>query len=228
MLSRENRGYLVVLNEMIAVARGTYLARMDADDVCRPTRFEKQVAYLDTHLECAVVGSRVLLIDPQGMPICESNYESDHDEIDAAHLSGTFASGICHPSVMMRKDAVVLAGSYREEYLYAEDLDLFLRIAQGGGKLTNLAEPLLEYRQHHGSISHTRSAAQRDAAIRAMEDAWERRGIIVKPSKPPVSGGPVAFTNQHRVWAWWALSAGNLVTARKHAMLAVREESSQF
>src|SRR5690348_4391733 len=41
VISRENRGYLVVLNELVELARGSYLARMDADDICRPTRFEK-------------------------------------------------------------------------------------------------------------------------------------------------------------------------------------------
>src|SRR5690242_20811965 len=45
VISRENRGYLIALNEMIALARGEYLARMDADDICRPTRFEKQVKF---------------------------------------------------------------------------------------------------------------------------------------------------------------------------------------
>ena len=70
--SRENRGPLVVaLNEMIAIARGPYLARMDADDICRSQRFEKQVAYLEAHPECVMVGSKCLAIDPEGMPIRE-------------------------------------------------------------------------------------------------------------------------------------------------------------
>lgn len=138
VISRENLALVPSLNEMIALAQGRYLARMDGDDICRPQRFEKQVAYLDTHSECVAVGSRSLFIDPQGMPICEHLNELTHDEIDAAHMSGRVGSRICHPSVMMRREAVLQVGLYDEVYRYAEDMDLFLRLAEIG-KLANLA-----------------------------------------------------------------------------------------
>ena len=54
--SRENRGLVETPNELIAIARGRYLARMDADDICLPHRFEKQVKFLDAHPDYVLVG----------------------------------------------------------------------------------------------------------------------------------------------------------------------------
>jgi glycosyltransferase involved in cell wall biosynthesis len=56
-------GIVRALNEMIAQARGDLIARMDGDDIALPGRFERQVAYLNDHPECVLVGSRVLIID---------------------------------------------------------------------------------------------------------------------------------------------------------------------
>ncbi len=218
-ISRKNLALVPSLNEMIAEAQGRYLARMDSDDICRPERFEKQVAYLDAHPECVAVGSRVLFIDPEGMPICEAINELTHNEIDSANMSGATAMRICHPSVMMRKETVVQVGLYSEEFLFAEDFDLFLRIAEVG-KLANLPEVLLEYRQHLGSVCHSRSDESRLFGTRAVKDAWKRRGMVVSPniSEPPLKAESSAET--HCKWAWWALSAGNLATARSHAIKA--------
>src|SRR4051794_24772902 len=52
LVSRPNKGLTVTLNEGIALARGEFLARMDADDIALPQRFEKQIAYLRDHPEC--------------------------------------------------------------------------------------------------------------------------------------------------------------------------------
>ena len=115
---------------------------MDCDDICFPQRFEKQIAYLDSHPDCVAVGSRILLIDTEGLPICEFIDELTHDEIDTKHLSGVGGCQICHPSATMRREAVVRAGKYREGYAPAEDLDLFLRLAEIG-KLANLPDILI-------------------------------------------------------------------------------------
>jgi glycosyltransferase involved in cell wall biosynthesis len=217
--SRENKGLVPTLNELIADARGRYLARMDSDDICRPQRFEKQTTYLETHPECVAVGSRVLFIDPEGMPIFEPANELTHEEIDSGHMSGVMAMRICHPSVMMRKTAIVQAGGYWEHH-FAEDLDLFLRLAEVG-RLANLSETLFEYRQHLHSLSHSYPTEYRKFSKLAIDDASKRRGIDIDRQTFESMLKPESTAEISRRWAWWALSAGNLATARKHAIKAL-------
>jgi glycosyltransferase involved in cell wall biosynthesis len=220
VLSRENRGVAPTRNELISMSRGRYLAKMDSDDISRPQRFEKQVVYLDAHPECVAVGTGALFIDPEGMPIREFMYESMHDEIDAAHLFGASGSRMCHPSVMMRRDAVVQVGKYREEYRFSEDMDLFLRLAEIG-QLANLSDILFEYRQHLRSIGYAHRIEELKFAKQAVRAARTRRGIAAIPKVIESPMEPEAAADTHRKWAWWALSAGNLVTARKHAIIAL-------
>jgi glycosyltransferase involved in cell wall biosynthesis len=223
ILSRENRGLVATLNELISMSRGQYLARMDADDVCRPERFALQVEYLKNHPACVAVGSQILLIDPEGMPICNFAMDPAHESIDSAHLSGIGGSLLCHPSVLMRRDAVVRAGSYRNGCEYAEDIDLFLRLAELG-ELTNLPEVLLHYRQHVSSIGYARYQQQSSAIKKAARNARIRRGIANALDERVSATKPQTVADAHRKWAWWALMAGNVATARKHARKALIAE----
>jgi glycosyltransferase involved in cell wall biosynthesis len=223
VLSRTNGGIVRALNELVLTARGRYLARMDGDDICRPERFATQLAHLEAHSGCVAVGSQVLLIDPEGMPICEFVTDFTHEEIDAAHLSGFGASRMCHPSVMMRRDAVIRAGLYNERYRLAEDIDLFLRLAEVG-RLANLRETLIKYRQHLRSSGYAQGYEQHDVARLAMKAAWERRGLTVNPELPEITIKRESAWEVHCKWAWWSLSAGNLATARKHAVRALALE----
>jgi glycosyltransferase involved in cell wall biosynthesis len=220
-LSRENRGLVATLNELIAVSRGRYLARMDADDICRRRRFEKQVGYLEDHPECVAVGSRALVIDPDGMPIIETINECGHEEIDAAVLSGAGGlRGMTHPTVMMRRDAAVSVGKYYEEAELAEDIDFFLRLAEVG-RLANVPEVLLEYRRHPMAIGYTHRERQRLITSEIVKKARMRRGLATVPVLNESTYEPQTIDAIHRTWAWWALSAGHTATARKHALKAV-------
>ena len=221
--SRPNAGLVSTLNELLAAAHGSLLARMDADDTCRPTRFARQVDHLQRNPACVAVGSRSLFIDPDGMPIFEFMDRFAHDEIDRALLNPEI--GILHPSVMMRRSAVVGLGGYRSEFPHVEDLDLFLRLAEIG-ELCNLPEVLLDYRVHLSSVSHQHGVAQAEAGRRAVAAAARRRCLdpgSIERSAALVSR-PESKAELHRKWTWWALSAGNLKTARKHARLALAAE----
>src|SRR5262245_42523683 len=86
LVSRPNTGYVIALNEMVALARAPFMARMDADDVSLPGRFERQMTYMTEHPECVACGSRIMLIDSEGDPIREMSLSTTHEEIDAAHM----------------------------------------------------------------------------------------------------------------------------------------------
>ncbi|HTL31419.1 MAG TPA: glycosyltransferase, partial [Tepidisphaeraceae bacterium] len=131
LVSRPNTGLARALNEGLDLAESEFVARMDADDVSLPQRFEKQIAYLRSHPDCVAVGSQAVNIDPYGMPLLRRDVKLTHDEIDAELMQGK-GGAMIHPAVMMRRDAVLAAGKYRHEYNTLEDLDLFLRLAERG------------------------------------------------------------------------------------------------
>ena len=219
LVSRPNTGIVGALNEGLSLAQGELIARMDGDDVSLPKRLELQVAYLDDHPRCVAVGCRVLMVDPDGAPLRITCEELEHDEIVAAELRGWTA--IENASATYRRCAVMEAGGYRKECETAEDLDLFLRLAERGD-LANLPDVLYEYRQHFRRICHCRRGEQARITREVLKEARARRGLPVPNDimAPDVSG-VLSEADQHRTWAWWALRAGHVRTARKHALAAV-------
>jgi len=220
MISRENKGIVFSCNEALELARGEYIFRMDSDDVSRPLRFEKQLSYLQSNPGCVAVGTKALMIDPDGLPMMEYAMAFGHEEIDAAHLNGV--ASMVHPSVAMRRQALLGVGGYRQNCELAEDLDLWLRLAEVG-RLENLPEVLLEYRQHLGSAGHAKRAKQLAAARTAVFEAQRRRGLPQTQDLVPVlPSDDLVVADIYRKWAWWALLGGHPATARKHAWRAVR------
>ena len=222
VLSRENRGLVASLNELLGEARGRYLARMDSDDVCMPQRFERQVMFLDSRPDHVAVGGWVMQMNAFGQPIGTIKSPTLHFEIDQAHLKGH--TSICHPAVLIRKDAISSIGGYREEFMHAEDLDLWLRLAEKG-RLANLAEVVLRYRLHASSISQANVESQQSALKRACESAWRRRGIdgnfeavdLWRPTKDRASEHKFALQ-----YGWTAWSHGYDKSWRTYAWKALR------
>lgn len=220
-LARENRGLIATRNELLAAARSPYCALLDADDIARPERLELQLDYLESHPECVLVGSRVLLIDAEGAPLCEMFDEFEHGVIYDTLLSGR-PHHLCNPAIMMRRAAVEQAGGYREGFAPAEDLDLFLRLAEHG-QLVNLPQVLTSYRQHLASEGYARAHIQRAAAYRAVNEARRRRGLA-ELLREQTGYDSIVWTagDHYRKWCWWALNAGYVSTARKYALATVR------
>jgi glycosyltransferase involved in cell wall biosynthesis len=223
LTSRPNKGLEATCNELVAQARGEFLARMDADDFALPQRFARQVEYLRAHPDCVLVGSRVRVIDSDGDPLCDWCTEQEHEALDAQLLGGERTTPISHPSVMMRRGAVLAVGNYGP-FKLLEDYDLFLRLAEYG-RLANLPEVLLQYRIHASNSSKT--AWWHDAMDQVLpeivRDARRRRGLAEAEDRPGGSATPKQprvdpdLAEEREKWAWWALSAGHLKTARKHA-----------
>lgn len=218
-----NKGMVATLNQGIALAKADIIFRMDNDDICRPQRFERQMRYLEDHPECVAVGSKALLIDADGLPIIEMWDYTDHDKIDEANLSGV-GSFICHPAVAMRKAAILKVGGYHQEFHYAEDLDIFLRLAEVG-ILANIPEVLLEYRQHVESVGYARREAQFKATHLSVIEAKKRRGLPYESHSVCEESLfiPPSPSEIHLKWAWWALAGNNRQTAKKHAFKAFLE-----
>jgi glycosyltransferase involved in cell wall biosynthesis len=216
ILSRANTGIVGALNDGLKECRAELIARMDADDVSLPDRFQRQVDYMAANRDCVAVGTRVIGIDPYGCELFRSEHKLTHGEIDADLLNGV-GWALVHPTVMMRADAVKAVGGYRPLFQWVEDLDLFLRLAERG-RLANIEQFLLNYRQHTESVNRTRSAQQAELADACVRDAYQRRGQTPPAGWKFVPKPKPAKDVQLRTWAWRAMKAGNVPAARKHAV----------
>jgi glycosyltransferase involved in cell wall biosynthesis len=220
IISRPNTGIAGALNDAIAAASGEFFARMDADDIASPTRLEMQVRFLREHPEIVLLGSRVRLIDPFGVTLYESNHRLTHDEIEQEMLNG-IGWAVVHPVSMMRAAAVRTAGGYRPDRVPTEDLDLFLRMSEIG-KVANLPDILLQYRQHHASANHTRVEEQNRNKRVILTEAYARRGLTLPTGWTPPKRDVLLPESEISMWGWAALKQGNRHAARRHAMTLLR------
>jgi glycosyltransferase involved in cell wall biosynthesis len=220
MVSRPNTGYGEALNEMIAMARGEFLARMDADDVARPDRFELQVAFLDAHPEVVCLGGWVQLIDAAGHRLGLFQTPVEDAEMQEMALEGTMPVG--HPTLMCRRSHVEAIGGYRVEYLPAEDVDLILRIGERG-RLAALPRVVLDYRIHDESVSSQRIQHQLDRVRAASDAACDRRGLEprYKPAPPWRPDGTRASQHEFSLmYGWWAFRNGEWRAALRYGLKA--------
>lgn len=172
-IAQENRGLVASLNRLFAEARAPLVARMDADDVCLPHRFERQVAFLGQHPDYGVVGGATEDIDEHdaSWPCRALPYVATHEEF----LQRIAAGGplLCHPAVMVRREVVRRVGGYHAAFRHCEDLDLWLRLASIT-KLGNLPEPLLRYRHYADQVS-SRHATEQQIGAAVARLAWAER-----------------------------------------------------
>lgn len=181
LTSRPNTGYTAAVNEMLQRAQGEFVARMDADDIALPERFERQVKYLRAHVDVVAVGTAVQLIDAAGRYLGDAHAGMDHDEIERRALAGDCP--LNHPSVMMRRGPLDAVGGYRIDFEPAEDLDLWLRLGEAG-RLINLPDVLMRYRLHRESFSERHQRRQRERSAAAVTEACLRRGLSTRTVSP--------------------------------------------
>ena len=143
-----NLGITASRNKLIDMAKGEYLAVFDHDDICRPERFAKEVAYLDAHPECGVVSGWT-------KPTCGgvNEYPEDDHAIKVAMMHGI---SMWHPASMVRKSVLTATGArYEAAYTPVEDYMLWMKLAPHT-VFHNLQEVLLDYRWHGTNTSVVR------------------------------------------------------------------------
>lgn len=219
VLHQQNGGVPKALNAGLKAARGMYIARMDSDDEAHPHRFNRQVAALDARPDVVVLGTQFRLIDPEGRPLKVMHMPLDHASLDRK-LYEKQELAICHPSAMIRADALERIGGYDETFSSAQDIDLFLRLAEVG-ELANLDDVLMHYRIHTRSKGYTNRPEQMQNAWRAGRRAAIRRNRAFKTPRPDRADGQRNKADVCRMWGWWALAGGHVDTARLYARRAV-------
>jgi glycosyltransferase involved in cell wall biosynthesis len=220
LITRENKGISYTRNQLVELAKGKYIAWMDADDISLPDRLELMLNWLERNSDYVAVGCKAVFMDSEGVDICNWKTPLDHKDIDACHITGN-GGAIVFPSSVMLKKAVINVGGFVEELTGAEDLDLFLKLAEIG-KIANIDNSLYKYRLHLKSISHTQSDKIKQDNYSVIKHACSRRGLEM----PKVSAFNSEILSQptatHIKWAWWALGDGHVQAARKHAFLGLR------
>jgi glycosyltransferase involved in cell wall biosynthesis len=225
VVTRPNAGVARARNDGMALARGRYIAVMDSDDVALPERLHRQVDYMECHPECVCLAAAVRWVGPDLMAICDEPRSLDHETIDCLTLAGS-GSAIRQPVAMFRAEAVQAIGGYRNELTIHEDTDLYLRLAEIG-RLANLPDILLLYRQRLGSANRTQESLNEQYKRKVVRDARIRRDLPASPDIVDLKQGGIQFDNGRGSWAtWshWAFNGGYQNTARRYAWRALRSE----
>jgi glycosyltransferase involved in cell wall biosynthesis len=149
-------GITFALNYGLNLVKTKYVARMDSDDVSYPTRFEKQINFLEENINYVAVGCRVTLVDEYGEIVNQKfKFFEDDREIRRALK---YRMPLCHPAMIFRTDTLL---SHRG-YMYgntSEDHELYLRVARNPNSLfKNLPDNLLSYRRHGNQLTNPSNA----------------------------------------------------------------------
>lgn len=178
IIEQDNQGLTKALNRGLAEATGEFIARMDGDDVCELERFEKQIYFLDENPQIVALGTSAIYVDEDGNKMFKREVPLCHEDIEQAHFLSK-GGYIIHPTAMIRRSSILQIGGYREEFRYAQDYDLWLRLAENG-LLQNLEEALLKYRVSRHAITAKKSRQQQDCVRRIFESTLRRRKVTVE------------------------------------------------
>ena len=147
--NEQNLKLIATLNKGIDLAKGDYIARMDADDVCMPNRLLTQLRFMQKHPQIDMCGSWALRINSAGQIT---------GKIKNIHTPGLlscvtfFTCPFVHP-VTFFKSEVLKNNLYSIEALHTEDTELWNRLRQRGYRFANIRKYLLKYRWHSENIS---------------------------------------------------------------------------
>ncbi len=136
-----NLGLIATLNKGIDAAKGEFIARMDADDISLPLRFQKQIEFLYKNSSIDIVGSSYEIFGDENKII---NLTTNSKQIEIELL---FHNPICHPSVMWRVKSIIDTHMrFETNFIHNEDWAFWLTALEKGLKIANIPDVLLKYR----------------------------------------------------------------------------------
>lgn len=144
-----NKGLNYTLNHCLEHASGEYIARMDGDDISMPTRFEKELGFLEEHKEYAIVSTPMIYFDENG----DFRIGKEEGEPDINTMART--TPFCHAPCMVRKEAYDAVNGYvvADNRLRVEDWDMWIRMYEKGYRGYMLNEPLYKMRDDQNAYS---------------------------------------------------------------------------
>ncbi len=164
-------GEAVAANRATAEARSDLIARLDADDMAVPDRFERQVAWLDANPSVAVLGGSIMSIDRNDRKMRLYTYPGGSVRAKMEH-----GNPIAHSTAMVRKSVLEAVGGYRAAFNLADDYDLWLRMAEKAD-VANIGHVLAYYRLHPNQEGVRYHAEQeRRAKLARILAGWRKDG----------------------------------------------------
>jgi glycosyltransferase involved in cell wall biosynthesis len=149
----ENKGIAGNRNAGLLLARGTYVAILDSDDVWTdPAKLERQIAHMTEHPDCVAVGTQVSVIDENGAETGSISYETSDEGIRSRML---LRNQFAQSSILYCRNVAVIVGGYDATYVVNDDYDLWLKMG-AKGTLANLSGRMAAYREHSGGITKTK------------------------------------------------------------------------
>jgi glycosyltransferase involved in cell wall biosynthesis len=175
--SQENRGLIRTLNDALARVQGSLIARMDADDICLPTRIAEQVESFEQNPDLALCGTTHHLLFRPGWLLNPAFQDLDTTDEQTA-VRCLFQPPFVHPSAMFRGDLVKGPNAlrYDPDYPHAEDFDLFRRISQNH-RIKILPRKLIAIRRHHESVMTRHRMTVRHTHYRILAENFARLGL---------------------------------------------------
>lgn len=161
LLSIPNGGVAQARNRGMHAANGTYVAFLDADDIWRPTKLERQVALLDARADVGMCFTTAIRVDGDNTPLAQMPALPYRDYCEALLLKSLIISGSCSSGVVRRELALDIGG-FDPSLSQCADWDFWLRLSC----VTTFApvpDPLVLYRSYPGNMSSDVSLLERDS-----------------------------------------------------------------
>lgn len=152
--NEQNLGLTKSLNRGIRYIKSDLIARMDSDDISEPSRFEKQVAYLEEHPEVDVVGGSLQEFNEGNDCLNIRHYPQTPDESRKYIVK---ASPLAHPTVMIRRRVFDTGIRYNEKYRTCQDVALWFKLISKGYKIANLPDITIRFRRNDVVFSRRKS-----------------------------------------------------------------------
>lgn len=168
-----NTGPVRSRNRAFAESRGRYIAGLDQDDICLPDRLQRQVAYLDAHPDIALVAATAAILQEGNV---SSSIKSPVTTPRLVEWLLWIENPLVWSTVMLRRDRVPAGEFTRPDYLFAEDFDLYHRMARTGG-IGRIDDPLLIYRKHGGGASQVHASTMSSNALRILAESYAAEGF---------------------------------------------------
>ena len=165
-----NKGQTPCLNQGLALARGAWVARQDADDISLPRRLERQMERLRRDEKLALLGCQAWLVNDGGKFCGLLDVALGPESIDWA---GLWENPFIHTAAIFRREAVALLGGYDESFRICQDYDLWMRVA-AEHPAANLSERLVVYRHAAQSLQHSGRETVREESRRVLARAFQQ------------------------------------------------------
>lgn len=176
--NNSNLGVTACLNNCISMAKGKYIARMDADDLMHQDRLKLQVSFLEENPDYGLVGSGYNVIDVNGMPANRAEPMHTNNELKLTLL---FFNPFAHPTIMTRTE-IFKAMLYDPIYRHCEDYELWFRISEHY-KIINLHETLLNYRIHNENTSIKNNNQMKENVVSLLSRELDKLEIEHTPEE---------------------------------------------